>query len=40
MVSIRLETRDEAPADPTSDEARAVYENLPNIGVKFGGEVA
>lgn len=40
VVSIRLETRDEAPADPTSDEARAAYENLPNIGVKFGGEVA
>ncbi len=40
VVSIRLETRAEAPADPTSDEARATYENLPNIGVKFGGEVA
>ncbi len=40
VVSIRLETRDEAPADPASDEARAAYENLPNIGVKFGGEVA
>ena len=40
IVSIRIETRDTPPADPTSDEARASYENLPNIGVKFGGEVA
>lgn len=40
VTSIRLETREQAPADPTSDEARATYENLPNIGVKFGGEVA
>ncbi len=39
VVSIRVETRDTPPADPTSDEARATYENLPNIGVKFGGEV-
>lgn len=39
IVSIRIETRDTPPADPTSDEARASYENLPNIGVKFGGEV-
>lgn len=39
IVSIRVETRDTPPADPTSDEARASYENLPNIGVKFGGEI-
>lgn len=40
VVSVRVEARAEAPASPTSEEARASYENLPNIGVLFGGEVA
>lgn len=40
VVGIRVEVRDEAPASPTSDEARAAFESLPNIGVLFGGEVA
>lgn len=39
VVSVRIEARDEAPASPTSEEARASYANLPNIGVLFGGEV-
>lgn len=39
VVSIRIETRDAVPADPRSDEARSAYEALPNIGVKFGGEI-
>lgn len=39
VVSIRVETRDVVPADPRSDEARAAYGTLPNIGVKFGGEI-
>ncbi len=40
VVGIRVEARDEAPASPTSDEARAAFESLPNIGVLFGGDVA
>ena len=39
VVSIRVETCDVVPADPRSDEARAAYGTLPNIGVKFGGEI-
>ena len=40
IVSIRLEARAEAPASPTSDEARETLGNLPNVGVLFGGEIA
>ncbi len=40
IVSIRVETRDTPPANPTSEEAMAEFAtNLPNIGVKFGGEI-
>ena len=39
IVSITVETRDEAPAAPGSPEAGDTYANLPNIGVAFGGEV-
>ena len=40
IVRITVEVRDEAPASPASEEGRAEYANLPNIGVAFGGEVA
>ncbi|ACV21377.1 Oxidoreductase molybdopterin binding domain [Slackia heliotrinireducens] len=36
---ITLEQRQTPPPSPSSDEAREAYENLPNIGVLFGGEV-
>lgn len=39
VTSISLEQRGELPPNPSSDEARAAYQNLPNIGVLFGGEV-
>lgn len=39
VVSIRVETRDEAPSSPTSEEARAELGTLPNVGVLFGGAV-
>ncbi len=35
IVSIRVETRDELPATPEAGAA----DNLPNVGVAFGGEV-
>lgn len=37
IVSIQIETRDEVPAAPGSEEADRG--NLPNVGVYFGGEV-
>ena len=40
IVRITVEARDEVPASPASEEGRAEYANLPNIGVAFGGEVA
>ena len=40
IVSITVETRDEAPAAPGSEEAGDTYANLPNVGVFFGGDVA
>lgn len=39
VVEVRVETRDEAPASPTSDEAREQLGTLPNVGVLYGGEV-
>ena len=39
IVSITLEERETPPPSPHSDEARAAYENLPNVGVLLGGEV-
>ena len=40
VVAVTLECRETPPASPLSDEARAAYENLPNVGVLLGGEVA
>ena len=39
IVSITLEERQTPPPSPSSDEARAAYQNLPNIGVLYGGSV-
>lgn len=39
IVSITLEERETPPPSPHSDEARAAYQNLPNVGVLLGGEV-
>ncbi len=39
VVSITLEERQTPPSSPSSDEARAAYANLPNLGVLLGGEV-
>lgn len=39
IVSITLEDRETPPPSPHSDEARAAYQNLPNVGVLLGGEV-
>lgn len=40
VIEIRVETRSVLPVAPDSEEARESFQNLPNIGVKFGGEVA
>lgn len=40
VVAITVECRETAPASPSSDEAREAYENLPNVGIMLGGEVA
>lgn len=40
IVSITLEERQTPPPAPSSDEARAAYQNLPNVGVLLGGEIA
>lgn len=39
IVSITLEERQTPPPAPHTDEARAAYENLPNVGVLLGGEI-
>ncbi len=39
IVGITLEERETPPPSPHSDEARAAYQNLPNVGVLLGGEV-
>ena len=39
IVAIELQERQTPPPSPTSDEARAELQNLPNIGVLYGGEV-
>lgn len=39
IVGITLEERQTPPPSPSSDEAREAYQNLPNIGILFGGEV-
>ena len=39
IQSIQFETRDTEPLNPSSDKARAVYQNLPNVGVLYGGDV-
>lgn len=39
IQSITFEARDTAPLSPSSPEAREVYQNLPNVGVLYGGEV-
>ena len=39
IVSITLEERETPPPSPHSDEARAAYQNLPNVGVLLGWEV-
>lgn len=39
VESIRLEMRQTPPPSPHSDEAREAYQNLPNVGVIYGGEV-
>lgn len=39
IVAITLEERQTPPPSPSSDEARAAYANLPNVGVSFGGDV-
>ena len=39
IVEIRLEDRQTPPPSPSSAEARAAYQNLPNIGVLYGGKV-
>lgn len=40
IVSIALEERETPPPSPSSDEARAAYQNLPNVGILLGGEIA
>lgn len=39
IVAISFEVRQTPPPSPTSDEARAELQNLPNIGVLYGGDV-
>jgi len=39
IVAITLEERQTPPPSPSSDEARAAYANLPNVGVSFGGDI-
>lgn len=40
VVAITLECRETPAPSPLSEEAREAYENLPNVGVLLGGEVA
>ncbi|MCI8467958.1 MAG: molybdopterin-dependent oxidoreductase [Eggerthellaceae bacterium] len=37
--TITFEVREEAPISPSSDEAREAYQNLPNVGFFYGGDV-
>lgn len=39
IQSIQFEERETQPLSPSSAEAREVYQNLPNVGVLYGGEV-
>ncbi len=39
IVAVEFQERQTPPPSPTSDEARAELQNLPNIGVLYGGEV-
>lgn len=39
IQSIQFEERETQPLSPSSPEAREVYQNLPNVGVLYGGEV-
>lgn len=39
IVNITLEERETPPPMPSSDEARAAYQNLPNVGILLGGEI-
>lgn len=39
IISVNFEVRQTPPPSPTSDEARAELQNLPNIGVLYGGDV-
>lgn len=39
IVNITLEEPQTPPPSPSSDEVRAAYQNLPNIGVLLGGEI-
>lgn len=39
VVSVTFEERQTPPPSPVSDEAREAYQNLPNVGVLFGGTV-
>ena len=39
VVCITLEERQTPPPSPSSEEAREAYQNLPNVGILFGGEI-
>ena len=39
IQSIQFETRETEPLSPNTPEAREIYQNLPNIGVLYGGEI-
>lgn len=39
VTTITLEERQTPPPSPSSAEAREAYQNLPNVGVLYGGEV-
>lgn len=39
IVAITLEERQTPPPSPSSEEARAAYGNLPNVGISLGGTV-
>ena len=39
IVTITLEERQTPPPSPSSEEARSAYQNLPNVGILFGGDV-
>lgn len=37
--TITFEVRAEEPLSPSSDEAREAYQNLPNVGIFYGGDI-